>query len=166
MKLLCDVSRHSHVGLPGHLLLLVLCVMDFNSCEELVELLRSAACGFVPAPVLLAWAVSQPHGNAPACQEHLLNSCAHNRSLSQKCTFLVARVDLGAGLDTLHGQSTAVCCVPGCPLLAGTLGTQRRAGWCHCPQCSPSLGTPTVLASASREMKGIACLKDFCYVCI
>lgn len=62
MKPLWDVSRHSHVGLPGHLLLLVLYVMDFNSCEELVEILRSTVCGFVPPPGVLqcSWLVPAP----------------------------------------------------------------------------------------------------------
>lgn len=61
MRLLCDVSRHSHVALPGHLLLLVLYVMDFNSCEELLEVLRSMVCGFVPPPgVLCSWLVPAP----------------------------------------------------------------------------------------------------------
>lgn len=61
MRLLCDVSRHSHIALPGHLLLLVLYVMDFNSCEELLEVLRSMVCGFVPPPgVLCSWLVPAP----------------------------------------------------------------------------------------------------------
>lgn len=48
--------------LPGHLLLLVLYVMDFNSCEEVVELLRSTVCGFVPPPgvLLCSWLVPAP----------------------------------------------------------------------------------------------------------
>lgn len=41
------IKMQSH-KLPGYLLLLVLYVMDFNSCEGLLELLRWAVHGFVP----------------------------------------------------------------------------------------------------------------------
>lgn len=83
-----------------------------------------------------------PMGGAPAQQKHLLKSCAHYRSPGRKFTFLVSRVDLGTGMDVVHGESAPVCSLPSCPLLTGGAGDtlQGRVG-SPAPSEAPALGS-------------------------
>lgn len=139
MRLLCDVSRHSHVALPGHLLLLVLCVMDFNSGEELVEVLRSMVCGSVPPPGVLpcSWLVSAPWE---------VHQPSRNTSW---------RAVLTTGLRVVNSPFWSVgwiwglvwtwcmgrvllCALPqAVPCSQGVLGTLCRAGWARLPPVKP-----------------------------
>lgn len=136
--------------LPGYLLLLVLYVMDFNSCEGLLELLRSTGYGLLPhagvllcsSPAPASWEVAQVQRAAGQARKCCPKRCSCTGSSGRKFTCLIMRVGFwgsaSARMRCAGGKSSAHSNPASRSAVVGALGgTLRR---CVCRPGVAALG--------------------------